>query len=129
MGEGLVELPTTVKQFIVQHIESLAQLEVLLYARQNASHAVHPQELANTLALTLEMSSAILADLARRGFAVKEDTGFRYQVASEEVDKAIESLANTYRSHRIAITNEIYSKPSEKVKTFAEAFRLRPDEG
>jgi DNA-binding MarR family transcriptional regulator len=123
----VIDLPPAVKQFIVQHVESLAQLEVLLYVRQNARHAVHPHELANTLALTPEMSSGILADLVRRGFAVREDGCFRYQVTSE-VDHLIEELANAYRSLRIAVTNEIYSKPSEKVKTFAEAFRLRPDE-
>jgi hypothetical protein len=115
-------------QFIHQHIESVAQLEVLIYVREHADHAVTPLELANTLALTAEMSSAILADLARRNLAVKQDPGFRYQVATSENDDVIESLVEYYRTHRIAVTSAIYSKPLHKVKTFADAFRLRPEE-
>jgi hypothetical protein len=115
-------------QFILQHIESVAQLEVLIYVRDHADHAVTPVELANTLALTTEMSSAILADLARRGLAVKVDAAFRYEVTTSEIDDVIESLVEYYRTHRIAITTAIYSKPLHKVKTFADAFRLRPEE-
>lgn len=122
-----MELSPAIKQFIARHIESLAQLEVLFYIRQTPGRPVQPQELANTLALTAEMSSAILADLARRGFAIKQDAGFSYQVAGE-VDSVIELLADAYRTRRIAVTSEIYSKPLEKVKTFAEAFRLRREE-
>ena len=45
-----------------------------------------------------------------------------------EIDHVIEMLAETYRDRRLAVTNEIYSKPLDKVKTFAEAFRLRKEE-
>jgi hypothetical protein len=124
----VTDFPPAAMQFILQHIESVAQLEVLIYVRDHGDHAVTPVELANTLALTSEMSSAILADLARRGFAVKADAGFRYETATSEIDDVVELLAEYYRTHRIAITSAIYSKPIHKVKTFADAFRLRPEE-
>lgn len=120
--------PPELKQFIVQHIESLAQLEVLLYMREHADRSITPQELANRLALTVELSSAILADLTKRGLVAKVEAAYRYQAASGEIDQLVAVLAEAYRSRRLAVTNEIYSKPLQKVKTFAEAFRLRREE-
>ncbi|HEY2826165.1 MAG TPA: hypothetical protein VGJ04_01075 [Pirellulales bacterium] len=122
------DLPAGVAQFIAQHIESLSQLEVLLYARQNADRQLHPNEIANRLALTAEMSAGILADLVRRGLAVKAEACFRYHSDGGEVDRTIDLLAETYRVRRLAVTNEIYSKPLGKVKSFASAFRLRKEE-
>jgi hypothetical protein len=101
---------------------------VLLYMREHADRSVTPQELANRLALTVELSSAILADLTKRGLVTKLEAAYRYQAASGEIDQLVAVLAEAYRSRRLAVTNEIYSKPLQKVKTFAEAFRLRREE-
>jgi hypothetical protein len=122
------EFPADLKQFIAQHVESLAQLEVLLYLREYVARELHPGEIINRLAITSEMAAAILADLVRRGFAVKLGAKFRYQPASEEIGRMIDLLAETYRDRRLAVTTEIYSRPLDKVKTFADAFRIRKEE-
>jgi hypothetical protein len=122
------DFPADVRQFIARHIESLAQLEVLLYLRQNTQRSVHPGEISNRLALNMEMSSAICADLVRRGLAIKTEASFRYQTADSELDRVAGALAITYRDRRLTVTNEIYSKPRDNVKAFAEAFRLRKEE-
>ena len=122
------DFPAEVKQFIGQHIESLAQLEVLLFARQNAHRAVHPNEVANRLALNAETSTSLLADLVRRGLAIRADPCYRYQARNEEMDRAVGLLAELYHARRLAVTNEIYSKPLDKVKSFAEAFKFRKEE-
>jgi hypothetical protein len=122
------DLPQDVKQFIAQHIESLAQLEVLLYLRENAKRPVHPGEIASRLGFVSEMASAILADLTRQDFAVKADASFRFHPGSEEARGLIETVAEMYRTRRLAVTTEIYSRPLEKVRTLAEAFRLRKEQ-
>ena len=121
------DLPAELKQFINQHIESLAQLEVLLYLRQHADRHLHSNEIANRLALTAEMSRVILVDLARRGFATHVEGRFHYQT-SENFGRLIELLENAYRERRVTVTSQIYSKPLENMKSFSDAFRFRKEE-
>jgi hypothetical protein len=113
-----------VKDFIGQNIESLAQLELLLLVRQHAGIIWSVDDAAKALSITSAMAAELLADLVRRGFVVQNDSGFRYQTAGA-VDQMVAQLAELYRSRRVAVTTEIYSKPVNKVQTFADAFRFR----
>ena len=122
------EFSAELKQFIGQHIESLGQLEVLLYLREHSDRSLDAREVSNKLGLVSEMSAAILADFVRRGLAASVEGRFQYCVSSPEIDRVIGLLVEMYRDRRLAVTNEIYSKPLEKVKSFAEAFRLRKEQ-
>jgi DNA-binding HxlR family transcriptional regulator len=122
--------PNELKQFIAQHVESLAQLEALLILRQNPDQHWQSAELAQRLYITPDMCEAILADLERRGFAARASDGKAYYYQSREpaVDRLIDDLATVYQQRRVAVITEIYSKPVTKVQTFADAFRLRREE-
>lgn len=122
------DFPTDVRQFIGQNIESLAQLESLLLLRRDAQQTWNSAALAKILYITPEMAAILLLDLARRGFATSVGDGYRYQVKSEDVDRAIGQLARLYEDRRVAVISAIYSKPLDKVQTFADAFRLRKEE-
>ena len=122
------DFPTDVRQFIGQNIESLAQLESLLLLRRDAQQTWSSAALAKILYITPEMAAILLLDLARRGFATSVGDGYRYQVKSEDVDRAIGQLARLYEDRRVAVISAIYSKPLDKVQTFADAFRLRKEE-
>jgi hypothetical protein len=122
------ELAAELKQFMVQHIESLAQLEVLLYLRDNKDRTIHPREVGGRLALTSDMAPVILADLARRGFIVQNQGTFQYQPAIPETARLIDLLADAYRTRRVTVTTQIYSRPLERVKSFANAFRFRKEQ-
>jgi hypothetical protein len=121
--------PAELKQFIAQHVESLAQLEALLILRQNSEQRWRSPELAQRLYITPDMCEAILADLERRGFAARTaDGAYIYQPRDPAADKLIDDLATIYQQRRVAVITEIYSKPVTKVQTFADAFRLRREE-
>ena len=121
--------PAELKQFIAQHVESLAQLEALLLLRQNSEQRWRSPELAARLYITPDMCEAILADLERRGFAARTDDGaYFYQPRDAAADRLIGDLATIYQQRRVAVITEIYSKPVTKVQTFADAFRLRREE-
>jgi hypothetical protein len=123
------EFPAEVKQFIAQHVESLAQLEALLILRQNSEQHWRSPELAQRLYITPDMCEAILADLERRGFAARSPDGaYFYQPRDRGADQLIGDLATIYQQRRVAVITEIYSKPVTKVQTFADAFRLRREE-
>jgi hypothetical protein len=124
------EFPIELRQFIAQHIESLAQLEALMLLRSDRQRHWGPAELAQRLYITPEMCQALLVDLNRRGFIVfnHEPGCYRYQSGDADADRLLGDLAEIYHQRRVAVITEIYSKPVHKVQTFADAFRLRREE-
>jgi hypothetical protein len=96
--------------------------------RRDSQQAWTAASLAKALYITPAMAAALLLDLARRGVAVSTEEDFRYQCKSEEVDRIIGKLAKLYEDRRVAVISAIYSKPLNKVQTFADAFRLRKEE-
>jgi hypothetical protein len=125
-GEFTAEL----RQFIAQHVESVAQLEALLILRQDAQRRWRAEELAQRLYIKPDMGEALLADLVRRGFAVRhaEEPTYQYDSRDAAADQLVAELDALYHRRRVAVITEIYSKPVNKVQTFADAFRLRRDE-
>jgi hypothetical protein len=124
------ELPAPVEQFIVQHIESLGQLEVLLLVRQEPERWWRVEEIARALYTPVEICAGVLADLARRGFLAAgepPEPPYRYQPATSELDGLVDAVAETYRERRVAVITAIYSRPVSKVQTFADAFRIRKE--
>ena len=73
----------------------------------------------------------LLTDFVRRGFAILEPvagTSYVYRSQDAELDKVIDQLATAYQERRVAVVSLIYSKPLNKVQTFADAFRLRRED-
>jgi hypothetical protein len=122
------EFPAEIEQFIQQHIDSLAQLEALLLLHKDPSRWWDAGGLAKALYTSTDICTALLADLARRGFLKTEtNPGPRYafQVSDAELNRLVANLDALYQQRRVAVTTLIYSKPVSKVQTFADAFRLR----
>ena len=74
-----------------------------------------------------ESAKAQLEDLHARGLLALEDNpacAYRYNPSSVELDHAVNGLAKAYAGRRVAIFSLIFSKPVDKVRLFAEAFRL-----
>lgn len=123
------QIPPPLKQFIIQHVESLAQLEALLLMHRESARDWDCAELARVLYISDDMCQGIAAGLVRRKFAVPTDAGkYRYAGGDPQLDALLVELAALYRDRRVAVITEIYSKPISNVQTFADAFRLRPPE-
>ena len=123
------DFPLELKQFIAQQVESLAQLEALLILREDAQTPWKSAELCRRLYISPDMCEGILVDLIRRGFAERTAEGaVQYRAPSSDADRLLVDLAAIYQERRVAVITEIYSKPVNKVQTFADAFRLRKEE-
>jgi DNA-binding MarR family transcriptional regulator len=122
------DLPADVKEFIGKHIYSVAQLEVLLMLRGEPDRTWTLDEITNRLYLQSQMVARLLTDIVQRGFAVQEQSCFRYQPANDVVRRLIDRLAHMYQERRVAVITEIFSKPIDFVKAFADAFRVRKEE-
>ena len=124
------DFPTDIQRFIEQNIESLAQLEALLLLRREPERQWEAVELAKSLYIPQEMAVSLLGDFGKRGFVTEsppEDVRYVYRSIDAETDETIDRLAAIYRERRVAVISLIYSKPINKVQTFADAFRLRKE--
>ena len=124
------EFPHDVQRFLSEHISSVAQLEVLLLLRGQREREWTPSEVAKELYTTSEIVADQLGDLQRRGLlAVGDgpDPRYRFWPATPELDEQITRLDAVYHERRVAVITHIYSQPLDKVRTFADAFRLRKD--
>jgi hypothetical protein len=118
-------VPAPVRRFIAGHIESVGQLEVLLLLRAAADKQWTTDEVARAVVTQPASAAGWLEQLAGDGLVTPEDVGYRYSPPSRDVERAIDELAESYAKYRVAVIGLIFSKPSEQVRDFPEAFRLR----
>ena len=120
------DFPDDVRRFIADHIHSLAQLEVLLLLHAAPERAWQAGEAGTALYTPAEMAAAQLQDLCTRGIIACDETRYRY-VDSHKFHEVIGKVAELYKERRVTMITLIYSKPVDKVRTFADAFRFRKD--
>jgi hypothetical protein len=122
------DFPADVRRFIEQNIESLAQLEMLLLLHSDKDRFWDVEVVSSSLSIPPSMSKALLTEFTRRGFAIFKDECYKCQAVDTDSDQLLGKLRETYRTRRVAVTNEIYSKPNARLKSFADAFRLRREQ-
>ena len=128
MADDLI--PEDVRQFIVDKIDSVAELEGLLLLRGNPETEWDNEALARRLYTNPQQTEAVLERLDRLGFlAVKpgERAAYRYQPTSPALAQTADRVAEIYSKYLVPVTNLIHSKPQSKVQQFADAFKLRKE--
>lgn len=83
------------------------------------------------LVAELRSSDVVVADSIKRlvasGLIVLEDTGaVRYAPASKQQDELVRQLDEEYRTRPAAVRRMIVQGPAEKLKSFSDAFKLKP---
>jgi DNA-binding IclR family transcriptional regulator len=105
------KFPNPVKNFIKEHIHSIAQLDALVTLHNDPRIAWTSEQVAKRLYLRLQAAHELLIDLVHRGFATQRDGGFRYEPADDSARHAIDQLAELYQQRRVAVIAEIFAKP------------------
>jgi predicted transcriptional regulator len=118
-------VPTEVKRFIAAEIESVGQLEVLLLLRGVADKNWTADEVARALVMQAPAVASWLDKLAGRGLVAVAGDTYRFAPPTAEVERTIDELAESYSKYRVAVIGVIFSKPSEGVTRFSEAFKIR----
>jgi len=134
MNDGGV-IPVDAQQFLLRQIDSIAQLEGLLWLRAHAGQAWDAATLARHLYIADDEARAVLDQLVARGLvAAEEGAGPRhylYRPETHELDAMVGRIDDLYRRYLIPVTNLIHAKPQDRSKSriaaFADAFRLRKD--
>lgn len=121
-------LPLDIKNFLIECIDSVSHLEVLLmlYAE--------PKRSWNALAISREMRSNMtsasnhLEDLFKKGFLAQDsEKHFHYHPTSKELEEKVKLLSDIYHEKPVAVITAIFERPNDKLKGFADAFKLKKD--
>ena len=124
-------IPDDVRAFLLQCIDSIAQLEALLLLRTNPALTWDAETLAKRLYITSQETAAILHHLQANGFLVAAESSsgvYQYQPASPDLVCMVDRVAELYARYLIPITQLIHTKPLTRVQEFADAFKLKKDE-
>jgi predicted ArsR family transcriptional regulator len=124
-------IPNDVRQFILESVVSIAQLEALLLLRGSPDEEWTAQKVAGRLYISEQEVTYLLTRLCAEGLiAFNNDRPplYRYQPDSDDLAQIVDRLAETYSKHLVPVTNLVHSKPRTRVREFADAFHLRKDE-
>jgi hypothetical protein len=123
-------IPHDVAQFIIDKIDSVAQMEALLLFRNEPDEAWTVESLGGRLYINESQTVEIVNRLCTEGFLVVEASSpirYRYEPASPDLRHQADRVCAIYTKHLVPVTNLIHSKPKTRVQEFADAFRLRRD--
>ncbi len=120
--------PEEVRTLVATHIQSVEQLEVLLLLHAQQGRAWTAAEVAAELRIDAMSAASRLEDLSARGFLDHAGGTYTFHSIDSAMSRAVTALAEAYRDRRVSLINLIFSKPVDKVRLFADAFKLRKDE-
>jgi hypothetical protein len=123
-------IPDRIVQFILERIESVAELEGLLLLKEDPRKSWTARALADRLYLNESQTEELLRVLCTKGLAVAgpgNPPDYAYRPESSELSERVGELADFYSKHIVPVTNLIHSRSKLRVQRFADAFKLRKD--
>jgi hypothetical protein len=127
MADGISK---DVERFVERHIQSVSQLELLLLLRTAPDQTWSAEQIAREMRVELVWAQAQLVSFCERGLVERLGEGsteFRYRPRTPELEKAVTELARAAVLHRVRLIELIYSRPSDHLRAFADAFKLRKE--
>jgi hypothetical protein len=125
------KIPRDIQRFIEQHIDSVDQLEVLLLLGAEPEREWNATGVSSALYRQPEAAAARLEALAAGGLAVESGENpptYRLDRASADNERMVQALAHFYKHYKHAIITLIYERPRGSIRSFSDAFRIRPKE-
>jgi hypothetical protein len=123
-------IPQDVQQFVLQNIDSIAQLEGLLLLRSDPAKAWSAADLAQRLYIGEPETAQLLAQLlARELLAVTGSTPlvYSYRPKTADLEQMVDRLAKVYAKYLVPVTHLVHSKPRSRIQEFSDAFWIRKD--
>lgn len=119
-------------RLLARSIESVMEVEVLLYLHRQRGQAFDAPSVARSLYLDPIGAGTILAELANRGLVQASGSPLTYCVdpLNAELKRSLDELERDYTQRRVAVINAIFNRPAETqdpIRRFSDAFRLKGD--
>jgi biotin operon repressor len=111
--------------FVRTAISSVCALELLILLRRERQRRFGADQLVRELRSSQLAVAQAIEHLTKSGLI--EETpgaGYRYQQVSAQLDAICDRLESLYARKPVKIVGAILDAPNEKLRTFADAFRL-----
>lgn len=123
MASGDLSAPLV--SFIGRHLESVAQLEVLLLLRAAPAKWWSVDEVARAQVSAPDATALCLGHLSSHRLVAEDGASFRYEPAGPEAS-VVDQLAEAYATRRTTVVAQIFAPPSGgAASTLAEGFRFK----
>lgn len=125
-------IPEEIKAFILDHIDSIAELEALLVLRENPYQCWVCKDVADRIYCDENTTAAVLHKLISHGLIAPDAESpdrYRYQQSNPEITDLLNRLADVYAKCVVPITTLVHQKSKRNIKSFADAFKLKKGDG
>lgn len=115
-------------RFVQVHLPSVDAAELLLVAFHDPEVAWKAREAIERLPAGANMTEGDAAKLLQ-GFQAAGllDSSLRYRPASAELGGFVQTLAKAYEERPVTLIRLVYALRDRKIRSFADAFKLRKD--
>jgi biotin operon repressor len=111
--------------FVQTAINSVCALELLILLRRERQRVFRADQLVRELRSSQLAVAQALEHLAKSGLIEEiPGSGYHYQQVSAQLDAICDRLESDYAHKPVKIVRAILEAPDEKLRTFADAFRL-----
>lgn len=121
-------IPDDIRAFIIRYLTSIEHLEVFVLLQRSIDRYWSASEVAAELRIPIARSEQVLERLASNNFLdikILNDVVYRFNPATSDIDEISNRCAALYRTERLAMIKLIMSAPSDPMRDFADAFRIR----
>ena len=125
-------VPPDIQQFILDRIDSIAQLEALLLLRGAPDTWWEEARIAERLYIHVKDCRPVIAGLHHAGLLLRQETEkgdcYRYRPDNGDLREMVDRLAYYYSQHLVPISNLVHSKSRSRIQEFSRAFKFgKPD--
>lgn len=121
----LTPIPKEVRDLIRTRVRTMDHVEVLMRLHEAAGNPVSAVELQRRVHLDDRAFAAVIADLVAAHLVSGDADGHRCDPATHTDRKALDALALAYHQQPLNLARLVYELPSEPLKSFSDAFRVR----
>ena len=122
-------LSDDVFNFIVSHIHSVEELEVLLILQGEPTRSWTAHEVDERIRSHPGSIAQRLAGLSTIGLLEASGDRYRFSPNTPELAATAAALLAAYRSRRIEVIETIFTKPKRELVSFSNAFKLKGGKG
>ena len=119
-------IPPDVREFILAHIDFIAQLEALILLAKQPEVRWTAFGVAGHLYIDESYAKPVLDRLCDNGLLRCSEGAFWFNGDPPGQREIVAKLSSLYARHLIPVTNLVHAKPSA-ARAFAAAFKLRKD--
>ena len=117
-----------VLQYVDRTFRSVWPFELLQLLTRSPQRAWEGEALVHELRASMSLVSGALRTLERAGLvSVDEQEMYQFEPASAELEEMARALIDLYNRKPHAVMRAVFSAPTDRIQTFADAFRLRKD--